>query len=211
MRVRGALDRLEATASVLPVLSGVYYIINTADGGAMYVGSACNIFARFKNHRAALRSGRHHCRKLQEAWTRDGEDAFAFRIALPTDSVDDARKMEQVLLNNSDALYNTCKIVGINGVAHLPKTAEHRKRIGDAHRGRPKSPESIARMRAALTGRKAPPRSEEWRRKVSAANTGREPWIKGKHQSVEHYTRIQLARKKFFARTLGRPWIDLEV
>ena len=55
----------------------IYKIINLMNG-KFYVGSTTNQKVRFRQHRKLLRGNRHHCKHLQAAWNKYGEDKFDF-------------------------------------------------------------------------------------------------------------------------------------
>ncbi|MHB0978460.1 MAG: NUMOD3 domain-containing DNA-binding protein [Minisyncoccota bacterium] len=57
----------------------IYKIINLTNG-KFYVGSTVNQRERFRTHRNKLRGNRHHCKHLQAAWNKYGEDNFLFTI-----------------------------------------------------------------------------------------------------------------------------------
>lgn len=57
--------------------SGVYTITNTVNR-KVYVGSAVHFGRRWSQHISMLRSGTHHSRHLQSAFTKHGETAFMF-------------------------------------------------------------------------------------------------------------------------------------
>jgi group I intron endonuclease len=57
----------------------IYKIINTFNG-KFYVGSTTNQKVRFRQHRKLLRGNRHHCKHLQAAWNKYGEDKFIFVV-----------------------------------------------------------------------------------------------------------------------------------
>jgi len=57
----------------------IYKIINTFNG-KFYVGSTTNQKVRFRQHRKLLRGNRHHCKHLQAAWSKYGEDKFIFAV-----------------------------------------------------------------------------------------------------------------------------------
>lgn len=59
--------------------SGVYCITCTATGDR-YVGRSKRIEQRWKEHKRALRSGRHDNQALSEAWEAHGESAFDFEV-----------------------------------------------------------------------------------------------------------------------------------
>jgi group I intron endonuclease len=62
-----------------PAHPGVYAIRHVASGCA-YVGSARNIYSRWRGHKADLRLNRHHCQYLQNAWNKYGEASFVFEV-----------------------------------------------------------------------------------------------------------------------------------
>jgi len=57
----------------------IYKIINLVND-KFYVGSTNNKKVRFRQHRKLLRGNRHHCKHLQAAWNKYGEDKFDFRV-----------------------------------------------------------------------------------------------------------------------------------
>lgn len=105
---------------------GIYSIISPS--GKQYIGQAQSFKARWTGHRIALRKGTHHCRPLQRAWGKYGEDAFIFaKIAIvPLDQLT-FREQEQidafVESGNRRLLYNTALCAGaamrgIKGIDH---------------------------------------------------------------------------------------------
>lgn len=59
--------------------AGVYTITNKVTG-KVYVGSSGDIDARWKSHRASLRSNRHCNSGLQHDWCKYGEESFVFEV-----------------------------------------------------------------------------------------------------------------------------------
>lgn len=57
----------------------IYKIINLVND-KFYVGSTSNTRERFRTHRNKLRRGVHHCKHLQAAWNKYGEEKFDFRV-----------------------------------------------------------------------------------------------------------------------------------
>ena len=57
----------------------IYKIINLVND-KFYVGSTTNKKVRFREHRKQLRGNRHHCKHLQAAWNKYGEEKFDFRV-----------------------------------------------------------------------------------------------------------------------------------
>jgi hypothetical protein len=59
---------------------GVYQITNTITGD-LYIGSTIRNFRdRWLSHRSDLRRQKHHNQRLQRAWNKYGEQAFAFSV-----------------------------------------------------------------------------------------------------------------------------------
>lgn len=57
----------------------IYKIVNLVND-KFYVGSTANKKVRFRQHRKLLRGNRHHCKHLQAAWNKYGEEKFDFRV-----------------------------------------------------------------------------------------------------------------------------------
>lgn len=129
--------------------SGIYRIVNKIDE-KQYIGSSIHVARRFEEHRYGLRHNRHANIHLQRAWNRDGEDAFRFEF-LWFSEPDYLLADEQAALNLLPSGYNFADVASapMAGRKHaqetldkiskagrgVPKTPEHRQKIGDAHRG----------------------------------------------------------------------------
>jgi len=152
---------------------GIYAI--TSPSGRQYIGSAASFTKRWKEHLRQLRNGNHHCKALQRAFMKYGENALTFsRVAIcpPDDLI--YREQEQLDSRRVTELYNTSKTAGSTlGTKHsaearaniskgrqgrgkLPKTPEHRAKIAAAKLGVPRSPETISKMSSAMLGRPLP-------------------------------------------------------
>lgn len=92
----------------------------------------------------------------------------------------------------------------------VPKSAEHSKRIGDGHRGKPKLslrgrpvPDERRRKISASNMGHAPtrtgPHSEATKQKLREANAGQVPWIKGKNHGDETRQRMGVAARDRWA------------
>ena len=57
----------------------IYKIINLVND-KFYVGSTVCKKVRFRQHRKLLRGNRHHCKHLQAAWNKYGEEKFSFVV-----------------------------------------------------------------------------------------------------------------------------------
>jgi group I intron endonuclease len=175
----------------------VYKIINLTDA-KFYVGSTVKVKERFRTHRRQLRNGTHHCRHLQNAWNRDGEDHFVFRVVATVADHSELHAVEQVFLDEhhgSPQCYNHAKYTDNSnrGVAH-PES--HRRAISEALKrhyaenahhalGAVRSEESRALMRQNRAGI---PVSEERKEKLRQANLG-------KRASAETRAKLSAIRK----------------
>jgi predicted GIY-YIG superfamily endonuclease len=94
--VSAAEPPIELTAELAAsgVRMGVYAIRNTADG-AVYVGSAPDVDARWGQHRSALDRVVHPNGALQVAWTRQGAAAFEPVVLERVASTDELARAEQ--------------------------------------------------------------------------------------------------------------------
>lgn len=134
---------------------GGIYAIRCHSSGKSYIGSAVRFATRFKNHRASLRSGKHHSPKLQGAWDKYGEDAFSFEVleiirdkALLLDT--EQRWIDR--MNSVDAGYNVCRDAR-SPMLGRRFSAEHREKIAAAMKGRKASAEARENMRRAALAR----------------------------------------------------------
>lgn len=70
----------------------IYKIVNLVND-KFYVGSTIHKKVRFRQHRKLLRNNRHHCKHLQAAWNKYGEEKFDFRVV---EEVQDSESLEAV-------------------------------------------------------------------------------------------------------------------
>lgn len=149
--------------------SGIYAIVNSANGKC-YIGSACrNIIKRWHVHKHDLRNGKHHSSHLQKSWNKHGEGSFLF-IVLEICPPDKCVSMEQEFIDRFESFkringYNMTPTAGSvlgykmtqeqrEAVSKRMKqmgkptqlfTEESRKKVGAALKGRKQSPERIAK------------------------------------------------------------------
>lgn len=74
------------------------YIINFTNSGLFYVGSSGRLKRRLSQHKSMLKNNRNTCRLLQEAYNHDS----AYKVITQfTDTLEEARKLEQSYINNN--------------------------------------------------------------------------------------------------------------
>ncbi len=89
--------------------SGIYAITNIQTQ-EQYIGSSYDIFLHLNQHKAALRRGIHHAKRLQKAWDKYGEAAFQFELL---EEVTDHRvleSLEQQYLDAKQPIYNSSSV-----------------------------------------------------------------------------------------------------
>jgi group I intron endonuclease len=149
--------------------SGVYAIVHR-ESGKLYVGSAVDLKRRWREHRSRLCRNIHPSRRLQNAWNKHGENAFAF-VVVRFCPIANLIREEQRWIDETGSTgrrgYNASPTAGSQlGMKH---TAESRARIAAASRGRKQTPEHRAKVVAALNGRKHTP---EHRANIASARRG---------------------------------------
>jgi group I intron endonuclease len=161
--------------------SGIYQIVCTANEKA-YVGSAVDIRRRWNYHRERLRKGNHDNERLQHAWDKYGEAAFAFSV-LETCEVPELIGREQALLDGGKFAFNMAS------AATSPML------------GRKHSAEACAKMSAAQKGHPfyGPfTITEETRAKQSAARIGM-------RHTPESIAKMSVIQRLAFANGKKRP------
>lgn len=104
-----------SSSNFIPTTRGIYTITNVLDG-KYYVGSSITVEKRLKQHKRSLLANKHHCKHLQRAWNKYGEQNFKFEIVLNLNYCTEEiiRKIEQEILDREfDKTYNAFRYVGI--------------------------------------------------------------------------------------------------
>lgn len=163
-------------------MSNVIYKIRNLVNDNFYVGSTTNKKERWRTHRNKLRSGKHHCRHLQAAWVKYGEERFLFEVVQEVPKWEDLQQAEDTwLAEHVGQAY--CYNHGTRSGAPM------RGRVGDLHPNYGKSlPDSAKATLSEATKRQwteADPRtgtkhSEETKALISANRVG-------KHAGENHY------------------------
>lgn len=164
------------TAPDIPPAIAFVYEIRHVDSDKRYIGSTVRWPDRWKEHRAALRAGKHHSVLLQRAWNKYGESAFVCELIAPIYRLHEAAELietEQAwisMMRSSDPAfgYNIAPVAGsCLGVKHGP---EARANYSAAAKRRPITPETRAKMAATKRGK---PCSETTKEKIRQTLLGR--------------------------------------
>ena len=166
---------------------GIYKIINQVNG-KIYIGGTKNIQNRWRQHKSALRNGKHHNPHLQNAFNKYDISNFKFTIIEEVKSVENLVDREQYFLDTLEPEYNI-----IPKADHHEISEETKRKIGKANKGnelsedRKKKMSEAAKKREitwgdeiskALQGHEV---SEETKRKIGEANSGEKNGNYGKH------------------------------
>ena len=183
-------------------MTGVYCIRNLITG-AFYIGSAArDVYKRWQQHRAALRSKRHHNFHLQAAWRFYGESSFRFTVVeeCPPEK---CIEREQWFIDIFDPVYNICRVAGAPMMGRHPSAETrlklHVARLGNKNCvGHHPSLEARAKMRVASTGNKyalGSRRTAAMRTKLSMAKCGNKNPFFGHHHSPAALIKMSEAAK----------------
>ena len=115
------------------MMAGVYSI--QSPSGRRYIGSSVNMGKRWREHRYALRHGKHVNAALQNAWNKYGSAALEFS-ALIICRAEDVLMFEQIAIEAFSPHYNVLKVAGRSiGWKHsdATKAGFKAKRIGVKH------------------------------------------------------------------------------
>jgi group I intron endonuclease len=127
---------------------GIYSITNLKNK-KRYIGSSSRIPKRFNEHKNELRRGVHKNPYLQNSWNKNGQDQFKFEVIELCDVLCLTEREEYWI-----ELYKTYEEKTGYNLSRCPS----RPRLGKKAR-----PETIARMKASLSGEKHP----NWGKKMT--------------------------------------------
>lgn len=169
------------------------YAIRHVESGRVYVGQTVNLRLRRNHHRAQANAGKHCNPKLQRAWAKHGEAAFAFEVLELVAEVVDLSAREQFWIDRLDAVargFNICPAAGsalgvkrsdetkrrlseaAKAVGLTPAKRAHLDRLHAGFVGKAQSAEHIEKCRLAKLGQK---RSAESKARMSEARIGWKP------------------------------------
>lgn len=94
----------------IPIISGIYKITNKLNG-SFYIGSARDIYRRWKQHKYGFKNNDHSNKKLLNDWKKYGSDIFIFSIVEEC-CAEKLLEREQYYLDNAKPNYNIVKTAG---------------------------------------------------------------------------------------------------
>ena len=154
------------------IQSGIYKITNKINK-KYYIGSACDLYKRYKDHRSALTSNRHHNKQLTKFVNKYGIDNLKFCL-LEECKLEELESREQYYIDNSKNLFNeTADVKSCNRGKKLSE--EHKQRISESIKA------------------KGIKRYKETKQKISKANKGHK-FNLGRIQSDETKAKISQAK-----------------
>lgn len=202
-------------------MQGIYFIINTING-KVYVGSSRDVKSRWREHRSTLRRNKHRNEYLQNAWNKEGENAFVFTCAEQTGTLPEAELLEReqhwiesAIAADRSFGYNL-RPTALRSVI----SEDTRLKLRNANLGKRHSEETKAKLSASLTGKpgwntgmkmsddfrqKCKARqlgktlSAETRKRLSESHRGKPTWTLGKSLSAEHRKHVGAASKSRWA------------
>jgi len=203
--------------------TNVIYKIRNLLNGKFYVGSAQDTRTRFRQHRRLLRKGTHHCKHLQNAWNKYGEELFKFEVIEHIGSAEGLEAAEDAWLREhvgGQHCYNSGRRAkapwrGCASEEHpcfgrrltdaqkqnLREAAQHQWTISDPRAGHRHSKETKAKISANVRAAAAEGRggachipSEETRQKMSEAHKGNQ-YAKGHVRTEEHRRKLSKAQR----------------
>jgi group I intron endonuclease len=211
--------------------SGVYQILNIKDN-KRYIGSAANIFKRFREHKCALRRNLHYSKYLQRAWNKYGENQFTFSILLECEK-EMLISNEQKMMNLYDSTnvkkgYNL-RILACNNLG-IKWSEESKKKLSEIRKGKPSnkrgtklSEETKRKLSEINKGKIIPPEqrekisfankgkkmTEEQKLKLSIANKGRKSLYPAWNKGIKTGPRLESTKQKISKFFIGKPKYNL--
>lgn len=144
------IENVPSSSHGKPVTVGAYLIIHLASKRC-YVGSHFNLYARPYQHHSLLSRRKHWLTEFQNAFDAAVDLIVAF---IPTIDRDKAYDIEQTILNKfwgTGLLFNRAKDAR-KAMNNFEVTQETRNKLSVTGKGRPQSPEHIAKRSQALMG-----------------------------------------------------------
>lgn len=154
---------------------GIYAILRKGSSDK-YVGSAVSLGRRWASHRAALKKGDHHSKRMQAVFNKYGADLLEYVVLERVEEKEQLLEREQHWLDALQPTYNTAKIAGsCLGVKLAPRSAEYLAKASASRMGKKRGPHSEEHRAALSAAHKGKQFTAEHRAKLSAANKGKKP------------------------------------
>lgn len=166
------------------ILSGIYKIQSKTKTDRCYIGSALDIYIRWRIHKRDLVRQRHHAKKLQNHFNKYGIDDLFFSIVAICDKkelepIDKIIRPEQFFIWAYNPYFNSSPTAGSNIGVKMSVSARRKQSLakkgkyaGKNHPnfGKPMPEDLKERLRLGNIGRK---QSDETRRKRSLSMQGK--------------------------------------
>lgn len=165
----------------------IYTITNSVNDKVYYGQTKSNPPShRWNRHKYSTKK---HCNvPIHCAMRLHGIEKFKFEIVCSCDTLDELNKKEMEVISTNNSYcpngYNIMK-----GGDNFERTEEHRKKIGDALRGKTRTVEHCQAISIARKGVKRGPFTQEHKDKISQSHKG-----KKKPQTTEHSEKIRQSR-----------------
>jgi len=141
---------------------------------------------------------------IKKLISKYGVDSFSYEIRKIFNTSEQALAWETKVLRRCNVLHSD-KWINANIAGNIMPTIESNKKISDFHKGKPKSEEHKRKIGIANKGKKKPPVSDETRKKLSEAGSGKNNVMYGKKHSAETRKKMSEALKGKVAHNKGKP------
>lgn len=162
----------EINMLTIPRTSGIYQIL-CVPTGKVYIGSAVDLWNRWRQHRGDLQRNKHPNSYLQHAWNKHGAAAFQFQVLLFCSATEliaqEQQKIDALKATDDRHGFNLAPTAGSHlGIKRSIETraklssvrrqimssSAARAAVSRVHKGKTMSDEARARMSAAHMGQK---------------------------------------------------------
>ncbi len=151
-------------------MNGIYRITNLPTG-RFYIGSAVNVERRWKRHIYDFKAQRHHNSKLQRAWNKYGEHAFAFELLEEVSDASMLLEREQHYMDTLKPFYNINPKAGSNLGHKMPDSMKQKMATLRKAEWESMTPEQRKeKVERILNGARPKTHTEETRQKMSEAH-----------------------------------------
>ena len=127
--------------------------------------------------------------KVQQLIAETGRDSFDVEIRRVFETKEQAVAWETRVLRRCHVLQDD-RWINQNVAGYIVPTEESRKKISDFHRGKAKSEAHKDKIRQGNIGKKKPPRTQEYRQRMSQLKSGSNNPMYGKSHSEETKKKI---------------------